>query len=170
MMRLALALCLTAACGISPRPDAGGLEVELELGSAAPAGTGFTPMPAEATLVPGAQGGFHVWLSYKVKGTEGAVKAAHTVRREGDGKLLSRGERRLEVAAVEEGGWWQSDGATPAFLCPTPLGVSVIDVSAIFEVTLFSEDARELVKQQVKTQLKCPTDGQADFCQRICKG
>lgn len=170
-MRWLLALCLAAACGHPGGPDGGGgTGVELELGSAPAAGTGFMPMPGDATLVPGAQGGFHVWLSYKVKGTESAVKAAHTVRRELDGKLLSRGERRLEVVGGEVGGWWQSETATPVFLCPTPLGVSVIDVDAVFEVTLLDADAKELTKQQVKTRLKCPTDAQADFCQRICKG
>ncbi len=168
-MRLALALCLAAACGGPGPPDSGNTGVELTLGSALADGTGFAAMPAEATLVPGAQGGFHVWLSYRVKGAEGSLKAAHTVRREDDGKLLSRGERRLDVTAVEAG-WWQSETATPAFLCPTPLGVSVIDVDVVFEVTLLDAAANELVKQQVKTKLKCPTDAQADFCQRICKG
>jgi hypothetical protein len=131
---------------------------------------GFVDMPGAATLVPGAQGGFHVWLSYRVKGAEGAIKASHTVRRESDGKLLSRGERRLEVGAAGEGEWWQSETATPAFLCPTPLGVSVIDVAAVFQVTLTDEAGEELATQQVKTQLVCPTDSQAEFCQRICKG
>jgi hypothetical protein len=131
---------------------------------------GFEPMPAAATLVPGAQGGFHVWLSYRIKGADGAVKASHTVRRESDGKLLSRGDRRLEVADAGTDGWWQSDSATPAFLCPTPLGVSVIDEHAVFEVNLFAEDGSELATQQVKTQLVCPTDAQAAFCMSICQG
>lgn len=166
-MRWLLALWVAAACG--PGPDPMPSTVELELGSSPAAGMGFEAMPGAATLTPGAQGGFHVWLSYRVKGADGVVKAAHTVRRESDGKLLSRGERKLEVSGAE-GEWWQSEAATPTFLCPTPLGVSVIDVHAVFEVTLLGEDGGELVKQQVKTQLVCPTDGQAEFCQRICTG
>ena len=167
-MRWLLVLGLAVACDRVPEPPA--TEVELELGSAPAAGFGFTDMPGVATLMPGSQGGFHVWLSYRVKGAQGEVKASHTVRRESDGKLLSRGERRLEVSAEGDAGWWQSEAATPAFLCPTPLGVSVIDVPAVFQVVLTGEDGAELATQQAKTQLQCPTDGQAEFCQQICKG
>lgn len=176
MVVIGLAGALLSGCGVPPKQGAdgggagGGGTAELALGTAQTDGTGFVEMPVAAVLTPGAQGGFHVWLSYRVRGTSGAVKAAHTVRRESDGKLLSRGERRLEVGGVGEGGWWQSDTATPAFLCPTPLGVSVIDEHAVFEVRLLAEDGSELATQQVKTQLVCPADGQAAFCMNICKG
>ena len=166
-----VALLSLVACGRGGGPIDPPPTCELELGTAGQGGTGFEAMPLAATLVPGAQGGFHVWLSYRIKGAApGAVKAAHTVRRESDGKLLSRGDRKLEVGAGAGDGWWQSEGATPAFLCPTPLGVSVIDEHAVFEVTLLAEDGSEMAKRQVKTQLVCPTDGQAAFCQNICKG
>lgn len=139
------------------------------VGSAPEAGTGFEAMPGAATLRPGSQGGFHVWVSYRVKGGAGPYKADHTVRRASDGKLLSRGERRLELGAAGDDGWRQSEAATPAFLCPTPLGVSAIDVDAVFEVTLFAEGVA-VAKQQVKTRLECPTDDQAAFCRQICMG
>lgn len=169
MKRSLLVLVAVTACGPQVPPPPG--EYELALGSAPVTGMGFEPMPGAATLAPGAQGGFHVWLSYRVKGAEAATfKAAHTVRRESDGRLLSRGERKLEVSAPAEDGWWQSEAATPTFLCPTPLGVSVVDVDAVFEVKLLDGGGAELSVQQVKTKLVCPTDGQADFCQRICQG
>lgn len=167
-MRAALALCVLAACGPPEQPPAAG--VELVIGSAPEAGQGFEAMPGAATLRPGAQGGFHVWVSYRVKGGAGPFKAQHTVRREADGKLLSRGERRLVLGAAGDDGWRQSEAATPAFLCPTPLGVNAIDEDAVFEVTLLADEGVELVKRQVKTKLQCPVGDQADFCQRICKG
>jgi hypothetical protein len=147
---------------------------QLELGTATPdaGGVGFAEMPAEATLVPGAQGGFHIWVSYRVKGAAPGttLTASHTVRRVSDMKLLSRGSRKLDIETLGQDGWWQSDTATPAFLCPAPLGVSIIDEHAIFEVILTSSDGTEMGRQLVETQLKCPTDGQADFCMRICTG
>lgn len=155
-----------AACGPPPDPAT----VELVVGSAPEAGLGFEEMPGAATLRPGAQGGFHVWVSYRVKGKTGPFKALHTVRREVDAKLLSRGERRLELGTAGDDGWRQSDAATPAFLCPTPLGLNAIDEDVVFEVRLLGEDGVELAKQQVKTKLQCPVGDQAEFCQRICKG
>lgn len=173
MKRALVLLVVAGACGPgNPPPPPPPSQCELTLGSAPTGGTGFAEMPLAATLVPGAQGGFHVWLSYRIKGAgeAGVLKAAHTVRREADGKLFSRGERRLELSAPGADGWWESDLATPAFLCPTPIGVSVIGEQAIFEVTLFAEDGTEMAKQQVRSQLTCPTGGQAEFCQRICTG
>lgn len=162
-----VAVVLFAACGKGPDPSVS----ELQLGTAAEGGVGFVEMPLAATLTPGAQGGFHVWLSYRIQNAPtGTLKAAHTVRRESDSKLLSRGERKLEVGIAGDDGFWTSDLATPAFLCPTPLGVSVIDVPAVFEVTLTDEDGKELDVQQVKTTLTCPDDAQKDFCLRICAG
>ena len=164
---LAIAALALAACGPPPEP----LPCELELGTADATGAKFAPMPAAVTLTPGAQGGFHVWLDYRIKDAPaGTVTAAHTVRRESDGKLLSRGERKLTVGAAGEGGWWESDAATAAFLCPTPLGVSVIDVQAVFEATLTDADGRTLATQQARTQLQCPADAQNEFCLRVCAG
>ena len=111
-MKRLLVLGVLMACGRVPDPM--NPAVELELGTASSTGMGFLDMPAAATLVPGAQGGFHVWVSYRIKGASGTVKANHTVRRESDGKLLSRGERKLEVGAVGEGELWESELATPA--------------------------------------------------------
>lgn len=166
---LAYVVLVTVACGTGG--DKGDAGLELQLGTADATGTMFADMPAAATLTPGAQGGFHVWLSYRLKNVVGhELRALHVVRRESDGKLLSRGERLLEPGEVAQGEWWQSEMATPAFLCPTPLGVSVIDETAVFEVTVNGEDGAPLATQQVKTRLTCPTDGQAQFCQQICKG
>jgi hypothetical protein len=166
-LRVALLLGLGMGCGVPPDPN----PCELELGTAGEGGAGFVAMPSTAVLAPGAQGGFHVWLGYRIKNAPpGTVKAAHTVRRESDSKLLSRGERKLEVGLAGDDGFWTSEMATPAFLCPSPLGVSVIDVPAVFEVTLTDEAGEQLDVQQVKTTLTCPEDAQKDFCLRICAG
>jgi hypothetical protein len=160
---LASALLFAAACG---RPE----QCHLALGSAPQGGSGFQAMPLDATLVPGAQGGFHVWLGYRIQGAPpGTVTASHVVRRERDGKLLSRGERRLELGPGAADGWWQSDAATPAFLCPTPLGVSVIGETATFEVKLRAGGV-DLATDSATARLLCPQDAQADFCTRICQG
>ena len=166
-LRATLLLALFAGCGRPPDPGA----CELALGTAAGDGVTFADMPAAATLTPGAQGGFHLWLDYRIKNAPmGAVTAAHTVRREPDGKLLSRGERKLEVGVAGDDGWWLPDAATPAFLCPTPLGVSVIDTPAVFEVTLTDADGNILATEQAHTRIECPDDAQKDFCLRVCAG
>jgi hypothetical protein len=158
-----VALLVSAACG-PPQ------QCELSIGTAGAGGVGFATMPLTATLVPGAQGGFHVWLGYRVKDGDGTLTASHEVRRVRDGQLLSRGQRRLVLDGAASDGWWQSDMATPAFLCPTPLGVSVIDETATFEVKLLDSTGAELARDSVTTKLSCPTDAQADFCARVCAG
>ena len=162
----ALAVLVLAGCGKPIDPAAG----ELALGTSPQDGTGFAEMPLEAQMTPGAQGGFHVWLAYRIKNAPlGTLKAAHQVRRASDGKLLSRGERKLEVGVPGDDGWWQSDTATPVFLCPTPLGVTVIDLAATIEVTLTDSDGSTFDTQTVSTKLVCPA-AQLDSCQRICTG
>ncbi|HEX2551855.1 MAG TPA: hypothetical protein VHK64_09710 [Nocardioidaceae bacterium] len=165
--RAALAVVLLAGCGKGHvDPPA----CELALGTALQSGTGFVEMPLETEMTPGGQGGFHVWLAYRIKNApEGSLKASHEVRRESDGKLLSRGDRKLEVTGYDDDGWWTSDTATPAFLCPTPLGVTVIDLPATIDVTLSDADGNTLATQRVSTKLVCPA-AQLDSCQRICTG
>ena len=167
MRRFGAVLAMAVLAGCNP-PDPGACE--LALGTAPEGGTGFSEMPLEAEMTPGGQGGFHVWLAYRIKNAPlGTVKAAHEVRRASDGKLLSRGERKLDVGLADGDGWWQSDTATPAFLCPTPLGVTVIDLPATVEVTLTDAQGATLDTQTVSTRLVCPA-AQKDSCVRICTG
>ena len=86
-------------------------------------------------------------------------------------KLFSRGERKLEIgAAGRRTGGGRAATATPAFLCPTPLGVSVIDVACGLRGDAHREDGTELAKQQVKTQLSARPTGRPSSARDICKG
>src|SRR4051812_4115325 len=90
VLSMAVLLTLTAglaACGNpTPQPPAMG---SIALGTTTLDGTGFLPLEGDQILVPGAQGGFHVWLKYKVTGmTAGAVTVKRTVRRVSDNKLV----------------------------------------------------------------------------------
>ena len=102
--------------------------VQVELGTSALDGSGFLPLTGDQTLVPGAQGGFHVWVKWKVEGmSPQKVHAARTVRRVSDGAPILT----TETAQRRWGRWRrrvvEPPSALPSFMCPTPIGISVED-------------------------------------------
>src|SRR3954463_9139327 len=59
------------------------------------------------TLVEGAQGGFHVWMQYAVRGLPpGTVTLERSAHRASDGAvvLVYRGD--IDVGAADDDGWW----------------------------------------------------------------
>lgn len=128
------------------------------------------PLASESTLVSGAQGGFHVWLTVRLTGAPtGPMRVKHTIRRQSDGTLFSTGERTLEVAEAGADGAWESLPAWPAFLCPSPLGINVLNEPAVIRLELSSKAGAMLGSAEVNSHFVCPADQQA-FCERICRG
>jgi hypothetical protein len=173
---LAITAALLAALGCSaiepepePEPPAG----EALVGSAAADGSGFVPVDdgADVELIPGAQGGFHVWLNVSVHGLSGRVLFERRARRASDGVLVFRGLRQLlDIPEDAMDTWWDNPHATPAFMCPSPIGIKVYDEALVFEAELTSEDGEVLATDQLILVPRCPDGEQAEFCRQICAG
>lgn len=130
--------------------------------------------PAE--LVPGAQGGFHVWLLYRISGNN--VPQQVQVQRKAD-RIAPDGTRQrvltvstqLELPAQP---LWESPTPLPSFMCPTPLGVNILDAPVELEVRISEAkpDGMLLCEARVLFQPVCPppTDPLHDFCLGICQG
>ncbi|MGZ3439832.1 MAG: hypothetical protein ACXVDD_09955, partial [Polyangia bacterium] len=140
-------------------------------GAAASDGSGFVPLGGDQTLVPGAQGGFHVWLKYRVAGMAPEKVHVHReTRRVSDDALVLLADGTQDVGAADDGGWWELPAALPSFMCPTPIGISVIDERMVFDVTLTTLDGAPLAKSSAEATVHCPTGDQAAFCAHICSG
>lgn len=172
IMAVALAAGGAAGCLGSDPPEPG--QVEVQAGSAAPDdGLGFLEVEdgTPVTLVPGAQGGFHVWLGMRVHGISGRVTVERAARRASDQALVFRGlPQGLEIPEEALDGWWDSPVAAPAFMCPSPIGIQVFDEALIFEVRLLDDDDQPLAEDQLILIPGCPEGEQAAFCHDICAG
>lgn len=173
MCGAALALAL-AACGepIEPIPPG---DVDLVAGTAQPDGSGFVEVEdgVDAELIPGAQGGFHVWLGMRVRGVAGELYVEREARRVSDGQLVFRGLAQLvEIPpeAIDE--FWDNERAAPAFMCPAPVGLTVFDQELAFEIRLLTdfEDGEVLATDRVIMIPRCPEGEQNQFCLDICAG
>lgn len=154
----ALTLC---ACSSAP-PPVPPVTASLTLGASDEAGA-FVPYAAgqDVTLVEGAQGGFHVWMRYHFDGTVGAEAALErSARRVADGELVLRS--MVDVTMDRE------SQPLPMFMCPSPVGESVIEQPIDFELH-FTADGRELADERITLVPHCPSENQ-DFCKRICTG
>ena len=173
MSRAALALWIAAAlCSL---PACGGGETAvaaLQLGGALPDGTGFHALSGNAELVPGAQGGFHVWLKLRLRGLPSGqrVRFHYEARREGDGRLISQGERGFDMGPAGASGAFETPEPIPVFMCPPPLGLRVMDTPLRFNLTLSTEDGALLGSATTSLTPRCPSGEQAEFCNRICAG
>ena len=143
------------------------------LAGAADPGAPFVPLidGQDATLVEGAQGGFHVWLRYRVQPAHAEhvliVRGAH---RQHDGKVVLRiPPADLDVGTPDAQGGWEPPMASPMFMCPSPIGISVVDVPIVFEVTLTDSAGQTLSHGQVTLVPRCPV-ANFDFCRKICTG
>jgi hypothetical protein len=165
---LLLALLLVGCGGAPPGPPG---NVMLVLGSAMTDGSGFLPLAGDETLVAGAQGGFHVWVKYRVHGMAPATLTVHrAARRKSDGTLVLSTDGTLDVGAAGPDGWWQLDRALPNFICPPPLGVNVIDEALDFAVELHDENGAPVAAAQAEATVHCPEGSDGELCRRICAG
>ncbi len=164
-------LFLASACGGGEEEPP--TEGELQAGSAAADGTGFIDVVDgdEVELIPGSQGGFHVWLNVRVHGAAGALYVERDARRVVDDALVLRGlPQPIEVPGDAMEGWWESPEAGPAFMCPSPLGIQVFDEEIEYTVRLVDADEQVLAEDQIVLLPRCPAGDQHDFCLQICSG
>jgi hypothetical protein len=130
----------------------------------------------DAELAPGAQGGFHIWLRYRLRGAAGRVVQ---VRRLAD--RLGPQDRRDRVLTTEglqlvpEGAaTWEVPDPIASFMCPTPIGINIIDQPIELLVQVAEPDGAVLGEGRARVVARCPpaASGQEvhDFCKRICSG
>ena len=164
-MRLvgALGVICLIGCDAAPAKMPPPPAESLTLGVLADDGS-FTPYEEgqDVTLVAGAQGGFHVWLSYQMTPARNdAASLERTAHLAADDSLILRTMSDVQL-----------DGAPsqplPMFMCPAPVGLSVLDVPIVYQLR-FSDAKGEIARGQVTLVPHCPAD-QTDFCQRICNG
>ncbi len=157
-----------AGCGGEPPVTGPG---SITLGTTTTAGEGFFALEGDQTLVPGAQGGFHVWLKYRIQGmSAGKVMVKRTARRVSDDRLILTTEASQEIGPASTGGYWEVPSAIPSFMCPSPLGVKVFDIPVVFDVKVVGADGQTLAESSAEATPHCPTDEQGDFCRSICSG
>jgi hypothetical protein len=174
MRALALTALLLGCGGSAITPPPGG-KFEVALGTSALDGSGWLPLSGDQPLVPGAQGGFHVWLKWKVEGmTPQKVHVDRKVRRTSDNALILTTMQAVDTGSPDGQGWWTLPDALPSFMCPTPVGISVEDQQVRFELVLKAdhngEPGEELGSTSATATPRCPSDGQQQFCQSICNG
>src|SRR5262245_18134658 len=117
MRRLAMLIVLLCGCGGTTPPPG---MASLSLGGTALDGSGFLPLGGDQTLVAGAQGGFHVWLKYRISGmTPQMVRVHRGARRVSDDRLLLTTDGVLDIGAPSSAGYWELPTAVPSFMCPT---------------------------------------------------
>jgi hypothetical protein len=182
-MKLAVASLLLAACtGSDPvagGPDAGGggadaapATGELELGGADDTGADFLAVPdgSDATLIAGAQGGYHVWTRLRAHLMEGELRVVYEARRVSDGVLvLSLPEQELLVPHEAMADWWEQPDPTANFMCPTPIGIQVYDQEIEYTVQVRSVDGALVGEDRITRVPRCPAGDEAN-CHDRCSG
>lgn len=181
-MKLLAAIALLAACtGSDPGaggPDAGGggdaaqPTGELVLGGTEDSGAGFLELPdgSDATLIAGAQGGYHVWTKLRAHLMEGELRVVHEARRVSDGVLVLRlPEQELIVPHEAMEGWWEEPDPTANFMCPTPIGVQVYDQEIEYTVQVTTVDGALVGAARITRVPRCPA-GDEQNCHDRCSG
>ena len=171
---LSLGVCLglgLAGCAVEdePMPPVDG---ELQLGGAPLGGEGWVELTggAEVELVPGAQGGFHVWLNARVTGAAGPLYFEREARRADSGELVLRSlPQAVDVPEDAMEDWWETPSAWPAFMCPSPIGIVVHDQPITFSVELVDDLGEVLAHDEITLIPRCPAS-HLDFCHEICSG
>jgi hypothetical protein len=175
MRAFVLSLFLLGCGGTELKPPQPMGSYQVELGTTALDGTGWLSLSGDQPLVAGAQGGFHVWVKWKVEGM--AAQKVHVdrkVHRTLDGALILTTTQAVETGSPDAAGWWTLPEPQPSFMCPTPVGVSVEDHEVQFDLSLRADDNGQpgalLGSSSATATPRCPTDSQQQFCQSICNG
>jgi hypothetical protein len=176
-----LTLLTLAGCGAAPRTTSGtpsgtpatgntpGTAIALTLGAPGDGGA-LDPLDdgAAVTLVPGAQGGFHVWLAYRLRDVPaGTFTLERDAARVSDGAVVLRYRGDIAVTPASDGSF-VPDGPVPMFMCPAPIGISIIGVPIAYRLRLIDGDGQERAGAGVTLVARCPDDNAA--CPRICSG
>ena len=92
-------------------------------------------------------------------------------RRVSDDALVLLTDGTQDVGSAGDDGWWELPSALPSFMCPTPIGINVIDERIVLRRD--PDDRRDgapLANSSAEATVHCPDGDQAAFCQRICSG
>jgi hypothetical protein len=169
-MRRRALLALALACGACGAPvETQPAKSTMALGTIAADGSFAALTDGEdVTLVEGAQGGFHVWMKYRLEGVAPShVAVLRTARRMSDDQLVLRSTGDADVGAGAA--MWETPAATPMFMCPSPIGLSVVDQPIQFEIALTDDAGGAVASGTIALVPHCPV-ANADFCMRICTG
>ncbi len=168
MRSIAFALALAACSPSSPKPPE---TITLTLGAPATEDGGtLAPLVAgqDVSLVPGAQGGFHVWLLYRLANAPRAtVTLDKLAYRVSDHTPVLVEHDHLDLAPDASGNYEPTDPLR-MFMCPTPIGVNVVGEQISFELRV-SNTTGVIADQSIVLVPQCPTDDLA-VCTRICTG
>jgi hypothetical protein len=171
MLLIPVLAFLAVGCGGGPVQTMPPGMGSITLGTTALDGSGFVPLEGDQPLVPGAQGGFHIWLKYRVKGmAPGKVMVKRPARRVSDDRLLLTTMGAQEVGEASADGTWELPNAIPSFMCPAPLGVKVFDEPVVFDVVITTEDGTVLGEGTAEATPRCEPGAQQPFCEKICTG
>jgi hypothetical protein len=129
----------------------------------------FTALEGAVEGIPGSQGGFHVNVVYQLpEGGIGLITVEHRVRRAKDGRLVSQGSRQFDLG-LHRVTPWRADAPIPVFMCPTPVGVSILDELLVFTATVKDNTSQIIAAGSATAVFRCGTAG-TSFCESICKG
>ncbi len=173
---LILASTVLGGCGDASDDSGGEDGVSVQLGVADSNGTGYSTVDdgTEVTLIPGSQGGFHVWINMRLYGVTDSAWIEVEARRLRDMALVFRGlPRRVVVSGSEptlEDDAWESPVGIPAFMCPSPLGIQVFDEELQFSIYVLDEEDQRVAEDHLILIPHCPDGDSAEFCRDICAG
>jgi hypothetical protein len=178
---LLLFLASAAGCGGTDEPPPPVMTLSLGLGTIDTRLYGDTrwvdlvdDKPLE--LAPGAQGGFHVWLLYRVgeNNRDRRVRVERIADRlggDGSRQRVLTTSNNIDLPADSP---YETPMPIPSFMCPTPIGVNILDAPLEFMVRVSEAESATglLAEKRVRIQPSCPPigDPQRDFCMNICTG
>ena len=168
---LIAAACALVGCGGGPMQPPPG-NAMLALGTAATDGSGFVALGGDATLVPGAQGGFHVWLKYRIEGMAPEKVNVHRESRRvsddalvllADGSARRRRARRRRLVAA-------ADGAAVVHVPDADRHQRHRPAHGLRRHAHRPSTARRWRSSSAEATVHCPDGAQAAFCAKICSG
>jgi hypothetical protein len=131
----------------------------------------------DVTLVPGAQGGFHVYLNVRVE--EKSMNADHALyidrkaRRIDTDQLVSQNRQLASfIPAEQDEALYETEKPMLMFLCPAPIGIQVNDQTLTVKVQalLHHKDPEPIAEGTIRLTPRCPENTSKDFCLKICSG
>lgn len=170
LLPLIILALLSSACRIVGGQDGGtgnpdGGKLVFDVGTADLDSFAYMPMTAQVVGQSGAQGGFHVYLMYRLaEGGAGSITFSHQARLASNGTLVSRGSRTFDLGGPQSS--WTSPEPVRVFMCPTPLGVDIVGQALTIEVTATDDSGAELGVSKVQTTFTCSSE----YCESTCKG
>ena len=97
------------------------------------------------------------------------IKVERLAHRLSDGAVVLRFDSAEVVGTPDAGGWYRSY-SFPMFMCPTPIGISVVDTPIVYELRVSDENGTfELAHASITLVPHC-SDVRRDLCTRICTG